>query len=193
MLRKQLGSVYCVMGLMTLLSSCATVQVESDYDRNARFQNYHTFTVMQREHSGTRNPLVAVRAEDAIRADLRQKGYVEAGNPAAADVAVDFTIGSRERTDINSYPEPYVAGGWGDWGLGDADWLGGPYWGESLDVHQYREGTLSVDVFDTHTHRPVWHGWAKKELTREDLERSEGPIQRAVAAVLTRFPPRSSQ
>jgi hypothetical protein len=58
-----------------------------------------------------------------------------------------------------------------------------------LDVRQYHEGTLSVDVFDTHTHRPVWHGWAKKELTRKDIENSAEPIRNAVAAVLAKFPP----
>jgi hypothetical protein len=60
-----------------------------------------------------------------------------------------------------------------------------------LDVRQYREGTLSIDVFDAKTHRPVWHGWAKKELTRADIENSEGPIRKAVTAILAKFPPGS--
>ena len=58
-----------------------------------------------------------------------------------------------------------------------------------MDVRQYHEGTLSVDVFDAHTHRPVWHGWAKKDLTRSDIENSAEPIRKAVAAVLAKFPP----
>jgi len=33
-------------------------------------------------------------------------------------------------------------------------------------------------------------GWAKKQLTRSDIERSEAPIRTAVAAVLEKFPPR---
>jgi hypothetical protein len=58
-----------------------------------------------------------------------------------------------------------------------------------MDVRQYREGTLSIDVFDGHTHRPVWHGWAKKELSRKDIEQSETPIRQAVTSVLAKFPP----
>jgi hypothetical protein len=58
-----------------------------------------------------------------------------------------------------------------------------------VDVRQYREGTLSVDVFDAHTHRPVWHGWAKKELTRSDMQNSTQAINNAVQAVLAKFPP----
>jgi hypothetical protein len=45
-------------------------------------------------------------------------------------------------------------------------------------------------IFDAKTHRPVWHGWAKKELTSKDIAQSEQPIRRAVAAVLAKFRPR---
>jgi hypothetical protein len=51
------------------------------------------------------------------------------------------------------------------------------------------EGTLSVDVFDAHSHKPVWHGWAKKELTRSDIEHSQKPINEAVHEILANFPP----
>jgi hypothetical protein len=170
-----------------MLTACTTLQVGSDYDKSAVFSGYHTFTIMQREHRGVHNPLVVTRTDDAIRQTLIDKGYSPAPDPAAADFTVDFTIGSKERTDINSYPTPYGGPGWG-WG-GGPGWWGGPYWGNELDVRQYREGTLSVDVFDAKTHRPVWHGWAKKELTRKDLEQSEQPIKEAVAAVLAKFPP----
>jgi hypothetical protein len=175
-----------VATVILLLSACTTLQVGSDYDHAATFKGYKTFTVMQRQHPATSNPLVAVRASDAIKADLQQKGFIEASDPSKADFTVDFTIGAQERTDINAYPEPYMGPAWG-WG--SMGWWGGPYWGTGLDVRQYHEGTLSVDVFDAHTHRPVWHGWAKKELTRSDIENSAEPIRKAVAAVLAKFPP----
>jgi hypothetical protein len=35
----------------------------------------------------------------------------------------------------------------------------------------------------------VWHGWARKELSRSDIEHSEEPIRKAVQAVLAKFPP----
>ena len=166
-----------------LMSGCASeLKVGSDYDPTTTFRNYHTFTLMQREHPGIDNPLVAARVADAIRTDLREKGYAEVSDPEGADFSVDFTIGAKERTDITSYPQPYGGWGWrGGWG--------GPYWGDALDVHQYQEGTLSVDVFDVHSHRPVWHGWAKKEISEQDIAHSAEPVRRAVAAVLAKFPP----
>jgi hypothetical protein len=182
-------SVFVLAVVAAVTGGCATVQVGSDYDKSANFANYHSFTLMKRKHHGTdaaTNPLVVQRTEDAIKAELQRKGYTLAADPSAADFTVDFTIGSQERTDINSYPDPYVGPGWG-WGR--YGWWGGPYWGENLDVRQYREGTLSIDIFDARTHRPVWHGWAKKELSRSDIEHSEEPIRNAVASVLAKFPP----
>jgi hypothetical protein len=163
-----------------LLASCATTpEIASDYDRSANFASYHTFTLLPREHSGIANPLVAIRAEEDITRELERRGYTLATDPASADFAVDFTIGSQERTDIHSYPSAY-AGPW---------FLGGPYWGSNIDVRQYRAGTLAIDIFDGHSHRPVWHGWAEKELARKDLEQPAEPIGKAVSSILAKFPP----
>ncbi len=188
-MKRHLPTLPGLLAAILTLAACATMQVGSDYDRQASFTNFHTFAIMRREHQNVHNPLVVQRTEDAISQDLVAKGYRQVNDPASADFTVDFTVGSKERTDINSYPEPYASLGWGGWGWGPG-WWGGPYWGSNLDVRQVREGTLSVDVFDAHTHRPMWHGWAKKDLSRRDIDQSEEPIRKAVAAVLANFPPR---
>jgi hypothetical protein len=163
-----------------VLASCSTTpEIASDYDRSADFAAYHTFTLMQREHNRIPNPLVAIRAEEQIKQDLQLAGYTLVADPTNADFTVDFTIGSQERTDIAAYPATHP----GPWPFG------GPSWGGNLDVRQYREGTLAIDVFDGHTRRPVWHGSAQKELTRKDLEQSAEPISKAVSSVLAKFPP----
>lgn len=175
-----------LIALALMLAACETLRTGSDYDHAASFAGYHTFVLMPRQHRDLHNPLVLQRTEDAIRSYLESRGYVYETDPSRADFAVDFTIGSHERTDIQSYPEPW-GGPWYRPG-----WWGGPYWGNTLDVRQYREGTLSIDVFDDRSHRPVWHGWAKKTLSRSDIEHSEEPIRQAVAAVLAKFPPTAS-
>ena len=171
-----------VASVCLVLGACATVRVGSDFDRSANFSGYHAYSWMAREHHGSRNPLVAQRARDAIQAELTRKGYTSVTDAGSADFVVDFTIGSQERRDVESYPVTYADVYWGYPG-----WWG-PYWGTRLDVRQYREGTLAIDIFDAHSHRPVWHGWAKKELTQSDMERSEAPIREAVQKVLSRFP-----
>jgi Domain of unknown function (DUF4136) len=164
------------LGATFLLASCATLQVESDYDRSANFSTYHTFTLLQREHMGISNPLVSTRAEDDIKQDLQRRGYTLTAGPASADFTVDFSIGAEDRINVSSYPAAYPG----------PLWVG---WGSNLDVRQYHEGTLGIDIFDAHTHRPVWHGWAKKELTQRDFEQPAEPISNAVSSVLAKFPP----
>jgi hypothetical protein len=164
------------LGATFLLASCATLQVGSDYDASAQFANYHTFTLMQREHKGIRNPLVATRAEEDIKQELQRRGYTLAAAPASADFTVNFSIGAEDRINISSYPAAYAGPLWGGWG-------------SNLDVRQYHEGTLGIDIFDAHTQWPVWHGWAKKELTQKDFEQPAEPISNAVSSVLAKFPP----
>lgn len=158
-----------------VLAACATkAEISSDYDRSANFAAYRTFTLTQREHQGMPNPLVAVRVEEDITEALLRRGYTLAADPQSADFVVDFTIGAQDRMDVHSYPGPFP---------------GGPFWGSNIDVRQYSEGTLTIDIFDQHTHHPVWHAAAQKELTRKDLEEPAGPVSEAVSSVLAKFPP----
>lgn len=180
------GCFLSVAAISLVLAACATMKVGDDFDRNVNFSGYHVFAWMAREHYGSRNPLVIQRARDAIEAELTRKGFTYSTDAAAADFVVDFTIGAQERMDIRSYPDPYA----GPWVWEYPGWWGYHYWGNEVDVRSYREGTLSIDVFDPHTHKAVWHGWARKELSRSDIERSEAPIRSAVTAVLEQFPPK---
>ena len=158
-----------------VLAACANqAEISSDYDRSANFGAFHTFTLIQRPHPGISNPLVAVRVEEDITAALQRSGYTLAADAASADFLVDFTVGAQDRLDVHSYPTALPAG---------------PLWGSSLDVRQYREGTLAIDIIDQRTHRPVWHASAQKELTRKDLEQPAEPVNEAVSSVLAKFPP----
>lgn len=168
------------------LSGCASVR--SDYDRSASFANFHTYVIMPRPHTGD-SLILVTRIEDAVNAELGRRGFRPATDPASADFAVDFSLGYKERTDLKTYPDPYGTLNWG-WGS-DGGWWGGPYWNPTeIALDQYRDGTLSVDVFDAHIHKPIWHGWAKKPLSRKELDRSSEPIRAAVRRILAQFPPR---
>ena len=186
--RSGAGRLSGIIAAAALLCLAGCTSVRSDYDRSASFANYHLFILMPRSHPQV-NPVLVSRIEGAITAELTRRGYHLAADPTTADFAVDFTIGAKERTDLKTYPEPYGTLGWG-WGSGTG-WWGGPYWNPNeLPLHQYRDGTLSIDVFDGHVHKPIWHGWAKNPLNRKELDRSEEPIRVIVRKILANFPPR---
>ena len=167
------------------LSGCASVR--SDYDRSASFANFHTYILLPRPHTDD-TPVLVTRIQEAIKSELARRGFRPASDPANADFAVDFSLGYKERTDLKSYPDPYSTLGWG-WGS-DGGWWGGAYWNPNeISLSQYRDGTLSIDVFDARIHRPIWHGWGKKPLSRKELDRSSEPIRAAVRRILNKFPP----
>jgi len=167
------------------LSGCASVR--SDYDRSASFANFHTYAIMPRPHQDD-SPILVTRIQEAITRELGRRGFRPAVDAGSADFVVDFSLGYKERTDLKSYPDPYGTLNWG-WGS-DGGWWGGPYWNPNeIDLHQYRDGTLSIDVFDGHIHKPIWHGWRRKPLSRKELDRSADPIRATVRSILAKFPP----
>ena len=81
---------------------------------------------------------------------------------------------------MTSYPSTYrgvYRGGWG-----------APYHSE-VDVRNYTEGVLAIDLFDVARRAPVWHGWAVKSITASERENPEPLINEIVAAILEEFPP----
>jgi hypothetical protein len=166
-----------LVGVLALAACTTTAHVASDYDKSTQFSNFHKFALIVRPHPSMHSsPLVEQRTYDAIRQALIAKGFTYVADLAQADFAADFSVGAQDRLDVSSYP--HYVGPFGPAG-----------WSNQIDVHQYQEGTLAIDVFDLQSHKAVWHGSAQKELSQSEMEHSEEPIREAVTAVLANFPP----
>jgi len=166
-----------------LLAACATFDVSSDRYAQADFSHFHTYAWIAddpqiRPHGAQTqvSPLTARRIHEAIESELAAKGYKAASAPTGADFVVAFTVGTRDRIDEQSYPAEYRG-----------PWLWDWYRNEP-DLRVYREGTLSIDIFDGTSHQPVWHGRARKEITSSDVADPAPVIKQAVAAILRKFP-----
>jgi hypothetical protein len=167
-------------------ASCATIRAGSDYYAEANFSSYRSFSWLDESPlirpTASRvqiSPLTVRRIREAIERELTAKGFTQIADREEADFAVSFTVGARDMIDVDNYP-PLYRGPWG--------WRG-PYYGASVDVSVYTEGTLALDVFDNATRQPVWHGWARKRITESDVEDPAPTINEAVRAILAEFPP----
>ncbi len=114
------------------------------------------------------------RVGAAVEAQLKAKGYVPA--EGAPDFLVATYVGQLSRIQVT------------DWGYGygpRAAWYGG-----GVDVYQYEEGSLIVDIVDARSKRLVWRGTATAIVDpgATPEERTER-IQEAVAKVFKDFPP----
>ena len=173
-----------------LISGCAsTTKGNADFDPSVNFTRYSTFAWIA-EHpmiigstAGIQlSPMTEGRIMRAIAESLTGKGLRMVDDPESADFVVAFTVGARDEVQVTSYPTAYRS-----WGRGG--YWGGGYYGNDIDVRQYTEGRLSIDIFDRAEHRPVWHGWATKRITRKAQEDPEPVLREVVAAIMAKFPP----
>jgi len=175
------------------LGACASgFQATYDHDPAQDFGAYKTYAWIS-EHpmivgSTDRipSPLLEARIMSAIEDGMSVRGFSKAADGAAADIALSFTVGSRQEVKIDSYPAAY--GGYGyprGWGWG------GPYYGMGTEttVRQYQKGMLALDVFDVAQHRPVFHAVATKSITDSDRKKLDETVRAAVDAILQGFPP----
>lgn len=178
-----------------LLGGCAaTFEASHDHDANHDFANYQTFAWISKNPMKvgpsvqSPNPLLEPRIMTAVEAELTDKGFRKVDAPKDADFVLSFTVGSREKIRVDSYPSMsvgYSAGYPSHWGWGAAYHC----CATDTQVRQYTKGILAIDVFDVMDRRPVWHGVAQKTITESDRENAAETIKAAVDAILAGFPP----
>ena len=181
-----------------ILAGCSAPAPMVDYDPSYNFNQDRTFAFIS-EHPLLRgegaeggNPLLEGRLMEITENILSARGLRRVSDPETADLAVGFTLGGREKLQVNSSPSysPYYRGGYGGWGRGYYGGYGGAYGGtQTVDVRQYTEGTLSVDIYDPQEHKPVWHGRAVRRITKKMQENLEDTLQEILGGIFATFPP----
>ena len=186
--------------LLTLtLAACASVPVKVDSDPAQDFSSYSTFSwtgkspMIANKTDHSIPPVAEDRMTAALKNTLEQKGYRYVEDASAADFAVSYTIGARDKVQLEGYAPRYY-GGYDNWRWGF------PHYGYGYDVFpmQYRSavveqkeyvrGSLAVDVFDVKRKSPVWHGYGSKRLSDEDLLRNASDAGETMANMLAEFP-----
>lgn len=175
----------------TLLVACSGNQPVIDYDSSANFASYRTYAfisehpLMRSEGSAGGSPLLEGRLMRVTDVALEAQGFRKLDNAEEADFAVGFTVGSRDKIKVNSYPEPYRRS-YGAWGWG------GPYYAgaSNVDVQQYTEGRLAIDMYDVQEHKPIWHGVTEKRVTDSMRRNPDETITEIVNDILAGFPPK---
>ena len=181
MKRISTGFVLC---LSVLLAGCSSVNVDYDWDTDAFFPGYKTFAWIEQsnESSGeaqealARNSLLDQRVKKAVNASLEAKGIsLVDTNP---DMLVVYHTGVQDKINVT------------DWGYryGDAYW---GYGGRNIDVTQYTEGTLVLDLIDASNTQLVWRAIATKVIEQNvSPQQMEKNINDIVRKMLDPYPPK---
>lgn len=170
------------------ISSCSSVRVAADYDKNAEFDNYKTFAFFKTGIDKAEiSDLDKRRILRAIEKELMAQGYTKSENP---DLLVSIFTKSTQR--VNVYNNAW---GWGNWGWGG--WGGfGPGWGwgwNQPSVSTRTEGVLYVDLIDANKKELVWQGMGTGLLTQKSVEKKEEKINEFVTKIMEKYPPQLAQ
>jgi hypothetical protein len=78
-----------------------------------------------------------------------------------------------------------------DWGYSYPRYPYGGWYGGQVDVYQYNEGTLIVDIVDAKTNQLVWRGTATKTIDESaSPEQREANLKEVVSRIFEKYPPK---
>jgi Domain of unknown function (DUF4136) len=165
--------------MMVLLGSAFGQHIQTDFDHQANFSRYKTYSWQEVKAS---NSLWDDRIKDAVNAQLAAKGWTQVDN--GADVAIVAIKTTQTETTLQTFYD----------GLGDGwRWRGFGGFGESTTTEQdYKEGTLVVDMYDASTKQLIWRASAEDMLS-DKAEKNEKNLDKGVAKMFKSFPPRSTK
>jgi Domain of unknown function (DUF4136) len=169
------------LGLLLIFSSCTTVRVVTDYDKETNFGNYSNFAFYRPGIDQAKiSDLDKKRILRAIDSELSAKGM---NKSEKADILV--SIFTKERERINVYNNSFGYGwGWNPW------YYGG-YYGNS--VSSTTEGSLYIDFIDAKTNELVWQGVGTARLiTSGNIDKKEERIREIVREIVAKYPPGST-
>lgn len=160
-------------------------QVSSDYDHDANFEAYHTFSFAKVQ---TANPLYENRVKDAITQDLQAKGWQLV--PSGGDIAITAIGDVKNQQEYTTFYNGLGPGfGWRGWG----GWYGGG-WGRgnvaTTTAQTIPIGTLMVDLYDTRTNNLVFRGRATDQVHVKHTDKNIALVNKAVDKMFDKFPPK---
>jgi len=180
-MKPMLRTAICTLFFMALLGSAFAQKVQTDFDHQANFSQYKTYSWQEIKPA---NSLWDARIKNAVDAQLAAKGWTQV--PSGGDVAVVAIKTTQTQRSLQTFYDG-IGGGWG-WRR-----FGGGGFGESTTTEQdYKEGTLVIDLYYAKTKQLIWRGSAQDTLS-DKAAQNEKNLDKGVAKMFKAFPPNSAK
>src|SRR3984957_17530907 len=153
-------------------------QVKTDYDHNANFGQYKTYSW---EKVQTKDPLMVDRIKDAVNSALAAKGWTLV--PSGGDVEVFAIETTQNQQTLDTFYNGFA--GARRWGFG------GGFGDATTTVETYRVGTLVVDLFDSKTEKLIWRSSSSDTLS-DKADKNTKNLDKGVNKMFQHFPPAPS-
>jgi hypothetical protein len=172
------------VAFVALAAGCSSYSINHDWDRDAPFPGYKTYAwlEMPRAEPGTvqgaksHNDLLEGRIKRAVNSEMSKKKLtLVKENP---DLLVVYHTGVQSKINVTDWGYRYSYDYWG-WN------------GRQIDVYQYNEGTLIVDLIENTSKELVWRGSATRTVDGNwSPEKEEQVINTAVGKIFKKYPPK---
>ena len=164
---------------LTMLGSAFGQKVQTDFDHQANFSQYKTYSWQQINPA---NSLWDSRIKNAVDAQLTAKGWTKVDS--GGDVAIVAIKTSQTQRTLQTFYDG-IGGGWG-WRR-----FGGGGFGDATTTEQdYKVGTLVIDLYDAKTKQLIWRGSAQDTVS-DKATQNEKNLDKGVAKMFKKFPPDS--
>ncbi|GJM30872.1 MAG: hypothetical protein DHS20C17_35070 [Cyclobacteriaceae bacterium] len=165
-----------------------SAQVKSDYDKEADFTQYKTYTFKGWEKNSDEilNKFDKERILNSFASELAKRGFTkDDSNP---DVGITLFLVVDNKTSTTAYTSynggmGYGMGRWG-WGMGMGG-MGSATTSYSED--DYQQGTLVVDFYDSSSKALVWQG-VYTGVVKDKPKKREKSIPKNVAKLMKQYP-----
>ena len=166
-----------VTSLVVFILTAASLaqQVKTDYDRDANFSKYKTFSF---EKIQTEDPLWVDRIKSAVGASLTARGLSQVDS--GGDISVVAVGMTKTQQRLDTFYNGF-GGGW-RWGgrFGDA----------TTTTETYQVGTLVVDLFDSNTKELLWRGSASGTVSNKSDSNIKN-LDKGVQKMFKNYPPKA--
>ena len=178
-----------VLGITTTvvliaLGGCSTMSVTFDYDKNVAWEGVQSYNWLATDQAPPTSAstaqlgggLLDKRIREAVAFEMGERSIAIADDP---DVLVKYHIGTEDKVQVT------------DWGYRYSDYYWG-YGGRQIDVYQFTQGTVVLDIIDTKTKTLIWRGTATGTVdgTQKTPEEMQTRVNNVIHKILENFPPR---
>ncbi|SFU02173.1 protein of unknown function [Algoriphagus locisalis] len=186
---KNLSKQVMMGAMMMLFSTLGFAQVKSDYDKEADFTAYETYSFQgwQKDSDKQLNEFDKKRILDALKAEFDSRGLSLVESGADAEVALYLVLD--QKTSTTAYTDFMGGMGYGPrwgWGMG----VGGMGMASATTTYNeddYTEGTLVVDMYDESGKKLIWQG-VLTSVVQEKPEKREKTIPKKIKKLMKEYP-----
>ncbi|MDH3420877.1 MAG: DUF4136 domain-containing protein [Gammaproteobacteria bacterium] len=178
---------------MALAGCASTPSVYSSQKPNVDFSSYETYGYVAQagtDRPDAPTPLLTQFLKAAVDREMQALGFRYVAE--APDLLVNFFVETRERIESRPGPPPgpYLGFGYYSFRRGYyAGWRAYP----QVEVSQYTEGTLNIDIADARQRELIWEGVAIGRVTRAARRDVQAAVDSVVPQIFAEFPLRAAR